>query len=265
MSDYAGIIRQAAPDRYFSALYASADARSDLFALYAFDAEIAGIRSKVSTAMLGEVRLQWWRDALANGQPQGNPLATDIISLMGRRQLPIQALLDLLDARIFDLYDDPFPTANDLEGYAGETRGRILSLASAILAPDLPQTGPAADAAGHGGVALLLRDALFDFDANAATGQVFLPGDLSARLSEEATSDAGFDAVAGELRERALAHIGAFLLAAEAIPAAARPAFMPVALAQLDLTHGGGNARTHAPLWRRLWALRKIAKRGFAP
>ena len=29
--------------------------------------------------------------------------------------------VDLIDARIFDLYDDPMPSLNDLEGYCGET------------------------------------------------------------------------------------------------------------------------------------------------
>ncbi len=264
MSDYAAIVRHAVPDRYFSALYAPADARSDLFALFAFDAEIAGIRAKVSTAMLGEVRLQWWRDALETGQPQGNPLATDIITLMDRRQLPVRALLDLVDARIFDLYDDPFPTSNDLEGYAGETRGRILSLASAILSPDMPQTGPVADAAGHGGVALLLRDALFDLEPNAAAGQPYLPADLSEQLGTDLSPRLPSDAISAELRERALAHVGAFLIAAEAIPMSARPAFMPLALARLDLTYSGGRAQARAPLWRRLWVLRTTAKRGFA-
>ena len=40
-----------------------------------------------------------------------------------------------LDARIFDLYDDPMPTRNDLEGYSGETASALIQLAAIVLDP----------------------------------------------------------------------------------------------------------------------------------
>ena len=55
-------VRAADHDRYLTALYAPADKRDALFSLYAFNAEIAGIRDRIHEALPGEVRLQWWRD-----------------------------------------------------------------------------------------------------------------------------------------------------------------------------------------------------------
>ena len=40
----------------------------------------------------------------------------------------------LLDARVFDLYDDPMPSLNDLEGYAGDTESALIQLGAIILA-----------------------------------------------------------------------------------------------------------------------------------
>jgi phytoene synthase len=58
------------PDRYLSTLFASSNLRPALFALYAFDHEIARIRHIVREPMAGLIRLQWWRDALdAIGKP----------------------------------------------------------------------------------------------------------------------------------------------------------------------------------------------------
>ena len=51
-------------DRYLADLFAPADARPHLFALHAFNVEIARVRGKVSEPMPGEIRLQWWREHL---------------------------------------------------------------------------------------------------------------------------------------------------------------------------------------------------------
>ena len=51
-------------DRYLSALFAPACRREALFALIAFNHEIARIPEAVSEPMLGRIRLQWWREVL---------------------------------------------------------------------------------------------------------------------------------------------------------------------------------------------------------
>src|SRR5919112_3083154 len=145
------LAREADPDRYWASLFAPADKRPHLYALYAFNFEIARVREAVREALPGEIRLQWWRDALqgeARGDLRANPVAAALDETIVRFRLPRPALVDLIDARVFDLYDDPMPTLTDLEGYCGETSSSLIRLASIVLIDGEP--GPP-DAAGPGG------------------------------------------------------------------------------------------------------------------
>ena len=132
-------VRAADRDRYLTALYAPADKRDALFALYAFNAEIAGVRDRIHEALPGEVRLQWWRDVIAADSGEaaaGHPLAEALKATIAAYNLPKQAFDNYLEARIFDLYDDPMPSRTDLEGYCGETAGALIQLAAMVLDPD---------------------------------------------------------------------------------------------------------------------------------
>ena len=117
-------VRGADRDRYLSVLYAPADKRAPLFALYAFNAEIASVRDRIREALPGEIRLQWWRDAIANDEAGGHPLAEALLAAISSHNLPTKPFDDYLEARIFDLYDDPMPGRAELEGYCGETASR---------------------------------------------------------------------------------------------------------------------------------------------
>lgn len=66
-------VRRHDRDRFVTALFASQDRREDLFALYAFNADVAGIREKVSEPMMGLMRLQFWRDLLDGVFEKGTP------------------------------------------------------------------------------------------------------------------------------------------------------------------------------------------------
>ena len=132
------LVRAADRDRYLAALYAPEDKRAALLALYAFNAEIAGIRDRISEPLPGEIRLQWWRDVIAAKDASagaGHPVAEALLAAIERRSLPREAFQNYLDARIFDLYDDPMPTRDDLEGYCGETAAALIQLSSIVLDP----------------------------------------------------------------------------------------------------------------------------------
>ena len=60
----AALVREADRDRYLATLFAPAEQRDALFALYAFNVEIARVRELAREPMPGEIRLQWWREAL---------------------------------------------------------------------------------------------------------------------------------------------------------------------------------------------------------
>ena len=65
-------VRAGDRDRFLAALFAPAQHRAGLFALYAFNLEIARVREAARTPMAGEIRLQWWSDVLA-GKARGAP------------------------------------------------------------------------------------------------------------------------------------------------------------------------------------------------
>lgn len=269
------LIRDNDQDRFFAILFAPADKRPHLFALYAFNLEIARIREAVSDPMLGEIRLQWWRDALqgeARGDVRANPVAAALDAAIVRFRLPRSAFVDLIDARVFDLYDDPMPSIADLEGYCGETSSVLIRLASLIMAEG--EDPGAADAAGHAGVAYGITGLLRAFPWHARRGQVYVPGDVLARhgvTREDIVSGHGGPGLLSaldDMREVARKHLDRARGLHDTIPASIAPAFLPAALVPGYLRRMSrrdyGPFRTVAdlPQWEKLARLWWAAKRG---
>lgn len=269
------LLRAGDPDRYFATLFAPADKRPHLFALYAFSHEVARVRDSISEPMPGEVRLQWWRDALqgeARGNVRANPVAAALDDTIVRFCLPRQALVDLVDARTFDLYDDPMPTLADLEGYAGETSSALIRLAALVL-NDGADPG-AADAAGHAGVAYAVTGLLRAFPWHARRGQVFLPAQVFNRhgvARDEIVlgrTGPGLAAALAEMRALARDHLRRTRALRATVTPALVPAFLPVALVEPYLARmertGYDPFRTmvELPQWRKQWVLWRAARRG---
>lgn len=233
MDGVADSLRQADPEAHLATLYAPERARSALQALYGFDAEIGALRERVREPMAGEIRLQWWRDALAapQGERTGSPLADALRAAVAEHGLPVAALDRLLEARIFDVYDDPMPDRGTLEGYLGETRSTVVQLAMQIL--DAAAAPGFADAAGHGGCALGIAQILRAVPLHRRRGQCFIPADLlaAAGVEREALRDGGPAAWPAMLAMVALGqeHVRHFSAAAKGLPATLRPAFLPLA------------------------------------
>ncbi|EJW11675.1 Phytoene synthase [Rhodovulum sp. PH10] len=265
-------MREADKDRFLATLFAPAEARLHLFALYAFNIEIARVREVARTPMAGEIRLQWWRDALAgegHGEVRANPVAAALLNTLEAGRLSPAPLLDLIEARSFDLYDDPVPHLDALYGYVRKTSSNLVAAAGKILAGDDPLIGTLAGPAGIGsGLARLLQA----FPAHASRGQIFLPADLLARHGVAPTdilagrpSD-GLRAVLADLRARARLELAEAERAAPLRPKAAAPAFLPVALAgpllaRLEASENTPFTPVEVPQWRRQWTLWRAARR----
>jgi 15-cis-phytoene synthase len=172
-------VRRHDKDRYAACLFAPQKSRKHLFALYAFNAEIARVRDIVSDPLPGEIRHQWWRDLLSGevrGEAAANPIAASLLRTISEMGLPTKPLVDLIEARAFDLYDDPMPAWTDLEGYCGETSSALIMLAAMILSPG--QKPGCAEAAGHAGVAFAMTGLLRSYPWQAARGQIYIPVEL---------------------------------------------------------------------------------------
>ncbi len=132
----AALVRDADRDRYLAALFAPAEHRDGLFALYAYDAAIRHVRAAVSEPMPGEIRLQWWREAIEgqrDGEAAAHPVAAALLATMRRYKLAADRISAVADAHTADLYDDPLRTLDDLDNYAVLTRSAVYAIAADIL------------------------------------------------------------------------------------------------------------------------------------
>jgi phytoene synthase len=244
MSDHCqDLVAKADKDRFLACLFAPAEARPHLFALYAFNVEIARIRETASEPQIGLVRQQWWLDTLDGiyaGRTPDHPVAQALVSAVAKGDLPKHALQNLVIAREFDLYDDPMPSLADLEGYLGETSSSLIQMAALILGKGAPE------AAGLAGVAFGLAGVL------RLKKSRYLPRDMVQDLGEKQTITQ-LCAHARKRLEEAQALQGT-------IPESAMPAFLPVSLTRLYLSRieRGGTLevtqfRRQITLW---WAAR---------
>lgn len=269
------LVREHDHDRYLAALFAPADKRPPLMALYAFALELGRVRESVSDPLPGEVRLQWWRDTLegeARGDVRANPVAAALDDAITRYRLPRQALTSMIDARIFDLYDDPMPTVTALEGYCGETSSLLIRLAALILADGRDLGG--ADAAGHAGVAYAVTGLLRAFPWHRARGQLYVPPEdvLARHGTDHARVMAGQGgsellAALAEMRDLARRHLAQVLEAVAQLDPVIAPAFLPVTLVEPHLAvmerrdYDPYRTIVAVPQWRKQWALWRGARR----
>jgi len=267
-------LRETDRDRYLATLVLPAEARPGITAILAFNAEVAAVRERVSGPQPGEIRLQWWNDALAgeeHGAVRRNPLAAALLDTLDRYGLPRGTLQRLLGARRFDLYDDPMPDLETFEGYAGETASTLFQLAAMILNGGEPvEPG---DAAGHLGVAQAMIGHIRALGHVSAQGRIMLPwtileangvteGELFAGRDSE-----GLHAALGQIAELAEGHLRQAQAAIAALPASLRPAFAAVSLLERQLADWKRSPASpfapppDAPDWRKIvrlvwWALR---------
>ena len=230
------LLRARDRDLWLACLFAPQDARSHIHALYAFAQEAADVSGKVTQPLLGEMRLQWWVDALQADAAQGegvraNPLADALIDTIERFSLPRDEFVALADAHIFDLYDDAMPTWTALEDYCRATASAPIRWAARILGADLQ--APSAGAFDAAGVALGLTRILRALPEGPQQ-EKFLPdeafthdGGASGRRSELGPIVRRLHALARSHYERARR------LAVDLGPA--RAALLPCAIAPLYL------------------------------
>jgi len=129
-------VRRFDRDRYLTALFARPPARADLMALYAFNLEVAKTREVVREPMMGLMRLQWWRDALAEiyaGRERRHQVVQPLAAAIRRHGLARAPFDRLIDARESDLEETPPASLAALIGYVDATAGGLGLLATQIL------------------------------------------------------------------------------------------------------------------------------------
>lgn len=227
-------------DRFIATLFAEPDKREHLFALYAFNLELAKIRESVSEPMIGRMRLQFWRDALPGiieGKPPKHAVAEPLSKAVHACGLPLEQLLALVDAREADLDAQPPADLQGVIGYAEQTSSRLVSLAFQALgiAPSEYESF-----VRNAGICIGLVGLVRAIPYQASTGRVTLPGDLCHQAGLDPSSphqwpkNPDVSAITLPMLAKAREH----LLEARRmnVPKAVLPAALPLSLASLYLT-----------------------------
>ncbi len=261
------IARDGDPDRSLAALFAPRGARADLFALYAFNVELARIAELVTEPGLGAIRLQWWREAIgraAGGEATGHPVADAFGGTIARRNLSRDRIAALIDARSFDIETKLMPDMGSLDAYLDATAGAMFALAGQINGA----RGNAIEAAARlAGRAYGLTGLMRALPVHAARGLVFLPGDALQRHGTSpfevlaGRTSAGLQSLLAELRSRAREALAEARAKIAGLDPSARAAFIPLSLVDpyLRALEKGGRDPLHEiadinPLYR-LWRL----------
>ena len=268
----ATLVREHDFPRYASTLFVPPERRRALLALYAFNLDIARIPDQVSQPLPGEIRLQWWTDLLEgldHGGVEGHPVAAELLRPMRDHDLPAGPLLRLIEARNFDLYNDPMPTLVALEAYLDDTVSTLFTTAARILAPISEHVE---HATRHAGIAQGIVRVIARLPRDAVRRQLYLPEEV---LVQHGVTDEQIFArqplpevgtVCMQLLTEARTHRDAALALLAEVPREARPAFLQLALLDHDLDALGRATRDpFAPYepqsrLRVLWTLWRASK-----
>ncbi|HKO08041.1 MAG TPA: phytoene/squalene synthase family protein [Alphaproteobacteria bacterium] len=241
LSYCAAEVRRYDPDRFLTALFAPRERREDLFALYAFNLEVAKTREVASEPLLGRIRLEWWREtieAIYAGEPRRHAVALPLAELILRERLTRAHFDRLIEAREQDFEETPPASLAALESYAAGTSASLVALALETLGVRSEAAAAPAHSLGVGwALAGLLRAVPF----HARQRRLYLPGDLMAAAGVEASelfenrSTRGLATVVSRIAERAELHLAALTREREVLPRRAVPALLPAVLARAHL------------------------------
>lgn len=229
--------RSGEPDRYLAALLAPTEQREALLALAALSAELSTIPARVvREPAMGDIRLQWWRDALAM-PPEiktAHPVADAVREAISRQGLPTDLLEDLIDSRSALIRQPVSLSQDEQRDMLWKTEGLLFALGARIVGlPDSPEVDATCVAAGE---AYGLTRLLLGLPRSLAQGRVLLakPQLDSADLDAEALLAGVTNANVGLLLQVCSAQIRGNLDAARGfvtnLPRRVRVPFLPLAL-----------------------------------
>jgi phytoene/squalene synthetase len=137
----AELVERADPDRFLAAMAAPPEARPVLFPIYAFNVEVSRAPWVTQESMIAEMRLQWWRDALAEiadgKQVRSHEVVTPLAAL---DRIDCGTLDRIVVARRWEIYREPFPNAAAFETYLDDTAaGLMWTAAQSLGAQDMSE------------------------------------------------------------------------------------------------------------------------------
>jgi phytoene synthase len=214
------LVRRHDRDRFHTVLFAPAVHREALFALYAFNYEVARVREAVSEPMLGRIRLQWWREAIetacSGGVSRDHPVVAAITATIRAYRLGRAPFDRLIDTRERDLDEAPPAELTALEDYAEGSVATLAALALAVLGISDPAAG---EAARHVAIAFGLTGMMRAERFRTGRLRSLLPTAVPLR----------------DVAAAAAAHLAAARALRPLVPRAALPVLLPAIIAEQTL------------------------------
>lgn len=230
------------PDRYLAATLAPAELRYDLIALAAFAAEISRVPDLVREPLAGEIRLQWWRDALIGGSGDaaaGHPVAVAMRAAIARFALPTEIVERVIDAQADALHGERPIDERAMRKRLANSEGGVFRLAARICAGDVADYDSSnreddartADLAGlaYGLSRELLRARTYD------AARLLIPHSLLSDSERDAVVDARVDAAVDAVSSMARSAHADVAVRMRQMSRRRRLAFLPLAMVRPNL------------------------------
>ncbi|KAF9483533.1 hypothetical protein BDN70DRAFT_827573 [Pholiota conissans] len=170
-------------DSYLNSYFYPRALQRGYFAIKAFSVELSMVQDNVSNAMIGKMRMQFWRDAvkeMREGRPPKHPIALALHETFDNSKSTAYHLKRIIDARDAELQTSSFITVDSLTSHAESTSCTVLYLLLSLLS--LPSS-TLSHAASHLGAAQTFATLLRALPFHAKHGRMIIPAEITAKHS----------------------------------------------------------------------------------
>ncbi len=129
----AALVQRGDPDRFAAVMAAPLAARARLLPLYALNLEVARAPWVSKEPMIAEMRLQWWRDVVAEPRARAHEVAAPLHAVIQETALPRDVLDRMIEARRWDIYREAFEDQAAMDAYLEDTGAGLMWLAACAL------------------------------------------------------------------------------------------------------------------------------------
>jgi phytoene synthase len=167
---------------YYSFLFLPPEQRKAITALYAFCREVDDIVDECSDTNIARIKLQWWRDSMAqtfDGHPQ-HPVQKALASAIEQYNLPLEYFLEIIDGMEMDLQQSRYANFKDLNLYCYRAASVVGLMAAEIFGY---QDRRSLKYAHNLGMAFQLTNILRDVREDAERNRIYIPLDELERFS----------------------------------------------------------------------------------
>ncbi|KAH8114540.1 isoprenoid synthase domain-containing protein [Phellopilus nigrolimitatus] len=172
-------VRQHDRDSYLISQFFPRNLQPACFAVKAFYVELAMIQDSVSNPLIGQMRMQFWKDAVQQGRPPGHPIATALHDASRIAHIAPYHLKRIIEARDVELNSPAHLNMDTLLAHAESTSSTLNYILLSILGLSSSETF--SHAASHLGASQMLITLLRALPYHASKGVMVIPASITAK------------------------------------------------------------------------------------